>query len=98
MGVMLASDPRFPYSFVRQHPMFDDIVSKSNQNLLHRPVQFAAMECVLSSRANDLAIHVQLKLITGGGPNAYWTRPFVALQVENAFSGSQFPVDGINSE
>src|SRR5712691_5075362 len=94
---MLASDPRFPYSFIRQHPMFDHIVSKSDENLLHRPVQFAAVECILSSRVNDLAIHVELKLITGGVPNAYWTRSFVALQVETAFSGSQFPVDGISS-
>src|ERR1700682_1301955 len=97
MGVMLAPSSRFPYSFVGQHPMLDDIVSKSHENLLHRPVQLAAMECVLGSSVDDLSIYVELKLITCGITNAYRTRSLVTCKVENAFSRSQFPINGVGN-
>src|SRR6476661_456022 len=97
MDVMLTSGSRFPYSFVGQHPVLDNVVSKSDENLLHRPVQVAAMEYILGSGVDDLAIYVELKLIPCGIANAYRTRSLVTCKVENAFSRSRFPIDGVRN-
>src|SRR6267378_3827652 len=94
---MFTSGSRFPYPFVRQHPMLDDVVAKSDQNLLHHAVQFAAMEYVLGSSVDDLSIYVELKLIPCGIANAYRTRSLVTRKVEDAFSRSQFPIDGVSN-